>query len=144
MSSNTEIQHIEASFEQGELKVMLPGGEQRVFHCTELLSLAVRAWWRRLRLSYCESSNLDPDSASITLMDLLTFTLDGEDRTVEAMHLAYPGDHAGIDWYNAVTPEAVEEALAHFFLSCFARRNAKNGKSQTSLSRSAAGSQEAA
>ena len=125
---------VQTSFENDTLTAVFDHGEKKSFLCHDTLSLAKRAWWRRLRLAYCTENGLDPDSASITLMDLLTFTLDSEDRTLEALHLGYPGDHTDIDWYNASEPDAVEEALAYFFLACFEPQSVKTSASVTSSS----------
>jgi hypothetical protein len=130
------VQHtgelLDTSFENGTLIVRLDGGI-RSFACAPALTLALRAWWRRLRLGWCEEHNRDPEEA-VPLIDLLTYVLDEEDRTADCLALAYPGNHDGIDWYGCCAPEAVEEALAHFFVSCFAKGAAKTGASQISSS----------
>lgn len=127
-------------FENGTLSVVFEHGERKSFACNDSLTLAKRAWWRKLRLAYCAENNLDPGDAAITLLDLLTFTLDDEERTRDALHLGYPGDHRDIDWYHSTEPDAVEEALAHFFLACFALQSVKTIASRPSSSHGATGS----
>lgn len=130
------------TFSDGMLQLDPRGGEKLRFSCVTKRSLAIRAWWRRLRLNYCDANAFDPETA-IALIELLTFVLDDEQRTVDCLQLAYPGEHAGIDWYHGIDPAPVEEALAHFFVSCFTKAAVKTSASQAYSLAAATGSKEA-
>jgi hypothetical protein len=130
------------SFRDGVLEIETGSGEKLRFSFVSKRSLAIRAWWRRLRLDYCTVNALDPETA-IALIDLLTFVLDDEQRTTECLLLAYPGNHAGINWYHDIDPAPVEEALAHFFVSCFTTAAVKTNASQAYSLPAATGLKEA-
>ncbi|MAT39248.1 MAG: hypothetical protein CL946_06565 [Ectothiorhodospiraceae bacterium] len=123
--------------EDGRLRVELHDGGSEEFEPVRKLTLAVKAWWRKTLLAYREETGVDGD---LRMLDVLTFILDSEERTDACMRIAYCGNHDRVDWYSAIEPETVEEALGFFLLGCFGKNAQSPREPGTSSSASATSS----
>jgi len=92
------------------------------YRCITRFTLTVRAWWRKMRLDYCNDMHIDVHSDTIRLIDIFNYVLDDERRFLSCMDIAYPGSTEIQRWYNDCPSEIMEEALAHFFVTCLSNR----------------------